>query len=703
MKSKNKKNSKILIFKKYNLLHTIGGGAFGKVFLGTNIKTKEKVAIKIEERKRARTTLDREAFILYYLRGPGLPEVKSFGKTKKYNILVQTLLGRSLFDIFNNCNMKFTIKDICMIGLQILERLEYIHSKNYIHRDIKPHNFLVGAKNEGLIYIIDFGLAKKYRSDRGNHVKFTLTKHISGTPRFCSINAMRGVEQSRRDDLESLYYLIIFFFKGFLPWQGLKLVSRTQRFSEITKMKKYIPLEYLCEDLPTEIFDFCKYIKNLGFTDNPNYGYMKNLLITILNKNGFNNDKKFSWIKNTYGIDNDFKGELPIHNYHLHKNSPYKRLYKQIRNSLSKKRNEKKEKDENNDYTLYTIFIENNTNTGDISELNNIQKNNFIQSNDHNVLQNNLFQLNIDNYGHSYNYPIVVYKNNITDNGEQNNFNKIAQTFKGNDDSNIQIKIPDKISIIDGTKSYISNLQISSNNQIMILSEYSKNHVSTSNKTVKIHDLIRQEEKDGGVIGKDYDFKENDFFKIDTPLYGSLFLENNESDSNDKVDELIQNHTKNENLSDKNNGLTNHNSNDDINNNFNKNNNYTKVDLKINFLNKSKELKNEKFKSIELNNNINNNNKSFHIENKVNKNNDILNNTQKNIPKLNTFFVKHANINLNENFEKSNELKENEQLITNYYTINSERNKYLFKEKKIFKIKILLIQIVLEKKIKALI
>ena len=112
MKSKNKKNSKILIFKKYNLLHTIGGGAFGTVFLGTNIKTKEKVAIKIEERKRARTTLDREAFILYYLRGPGLPEVKSFGKTKKYNILVQTLLGRSLFDIFNNCNMKFTIKDI---------------------------------------------------------------------------------------------------------------------------------------------------------------------------------------------------------------------------------------------------------------------------------------------------------------------------------------------------------------------------------------------------------------------------------------------------------------------------------------------------------------------------------------------------------------------------------------------------------------
>ena len=168
------KDSQILIFKKYNLIRNIGGGAFGTVFLGENVWTKEKVAIKIEERNKARTTLEREALILYYLKGPGLPEVKSFGKTKRYNILVQTLLGRSLFDIFNDCNKKFTLKDNCMIALQILERLEYIHSKNYIHRDIKPHNFLVGLKSKGLIYMIDFGLSKKYKSDRGNHVKFSV-------------------------------------------------------------------------------------------------------------------------------------------------------------------------------------------------------------------------------------------------------------------------------------------------------------------------------------------------------------------------------------------------------------------------------------------------------------------------------------------------------------------------------------------------
>ena len=206
-KQKRNDNSEILLFKKYKLIQNIGVGAFGTVFHGLNVLTNEHIAIKIEERNNPRTTLEREAFILFYLKGPGIPEVKSFGRTKRYNILAQTLLGKSLYDLFNDFNKKFTLKDICMIGIQIIERLEYIHSKNYIHRDIKPHNFLVSPKNEGLIYIIDFGLAKKYRSDRGNHAKFSITKHISGTPRFCSINAMRGVEQSRRDDLESLSYI----------------------------------------------------------------------------------------------------------------------------------------------------------------------------------------------------------------------------------------------------------------------------------------------------------------------------------------------------------------------------------------------------------------------------------------------------------------------------------------------------------------
>ena len=525
----NNSNSRIILFKKYHLLQNIGGGAFGTVFLGENIMTKEKVAIKIEERNQSKTTLEREAYILYYLKGPGLPEVKSFGKTKKYNILIQTLLGRSLYQIFNEQDKKFTIKDVCMIGLQLIERLEYIHTKNYIHRDIKPHNFLVSPKNEGQIYIIDFGLSKKYKSDRGNHVKFIINKHITGTPRFCSVNAMRGVEQSRRDDLESLSYLILYFLKGYLPWQGLKISSRVKRLYYISNMKKNVNLESLCENLPPEILLLCKYTRKLGFTEDPKYGYMKNLLNSILNKYGFVNDKKFSWMKEGADVGDD-----NIYNYYLHKKSPHKRLIQKITVSLEKKKREKNR--DNNDYTLKVIDIENNKDLLKIinknNSLNNSINKNYLQSNDNNILQNNIINLNIDNYKHSYNYPLIIYNKNNFDK-KDNNFNKIAQNFEIQNRNILQekaINIPDKISIIDATPSNLENFQIS-HNQILFISENNLNTTGNQTKGMKLHDFIRQEEKKGGVIGKDYDFKENDYFKINTPLFKSDLEETRENEN----------------------------------------------------------------------------------------------------------------------------------------------------------------------------
>ena len=685
-KTDRNKNSQVLLFKKYCLLQNIGGGAFGTVFLGENIFTKEKFAIKVEERNKARTTLEREALILYYLKGPGLPEVKSFGKTKKYNILIQTLLGRSLYQIYNDCFKKFTIKDVCMIGLQILERLEYIHSKNYIHRDIKPHNFLVSPKNEGIIYIIDFGLAKKYKSERGNHVKFTLTKHITGTPRFCSINAMRGVEQSRRDDLESLSYLILYFLKGSLPWQGLKIASRIKRFNTITNMKKSIKLESLCENLPPEILLFCKYSRKLGFTENPKYNYMKSLFLSILNKNGLKDDKKFSWIQ-----EGTITGNDNFINYHFHKKSPHKRLIQKIRSSLERKQKEKVK--ENNDYTLNTIYIDNN-NIHDINENNNtinniVQNKNYIQSNDNNVLQNNLIQLNIDNYKHSYNYPLIIYNKNNLDKKE-NDFDKIAQNFQSNDTNIMQqnpINIPDKISVIDATQSNLANMQIS-HNQLLLIPEKNKNALMNQNKGMKIHDYIRQEEKDGGVIGKDFDFKENEYFKIATPLFKTELKENSEIESKININNDLVNSDSLNNIKKNNESLIidNNKLNEKIENKKIEDISYNKINNSYNYKKNSNRniTKENNTDKIELNKNIKNEGHdnshsitSFQdLTTESNKNNKLIN-SHNLPPKFNSFFIKKASIDLNNELIEPNNssLKDNNssRLDNN---ISKEKNKY---------------------------
>ena len=203
-----------LIFGKYSIKYLISKGSFGEVYLGINKNNGEKYALKIEETKNKDFILKQECFILINLRGPGIPSVISFGVSGKYSILVENLLGKSINDIWKEKNNKFNLNDTCIFAIKAISLLEYVHSKDYLHRDIKPANFLVGNPDNSQLYLIDFGNAKKYRSSRtGKHIKLFKKKGIYGSLIFLSLNSLKGIEQTRKDELESLGLVIFIYIK----------------------------------------------------------------------------------------------------------------------------------------------------------------------------------------------------------------------------------------------------------------------------------------------------------------------------------------------------------------------------------------------------------------------------------------------------------------------------------------------------------
>ena len=208
------------------------------------------------------------------------------------------LLGKSLEDLFQERKRRFSIHTVCMIGIQMLERMEFIHNKHIIHRDIKPDNFVMGLGSKNTtVYILDFGLAKKYRSSRTlQHIKFNINRKLTGTARYASINALRGCEQSRRDDLEAIGYVLMYFLRGSLPWQGLRVDKRDDRYKKIYEKKKATTPEELCLGYPNEFTEYVKYTRNLDFEQNPDYNYLKTLFDNVMKANNVKNDFMFDWL-----------------------------------------------------------------------------------------------------------------------------------------------------------------------------------------------------------------------------------------------------------------------------------------------------------------------------------------------------------------------------------------------------------------------
>ena len=335
-----------LLFKKYKPLKLIGKGTFSNVYLSLNTKTNKYVEIKKKKKNsNGVELLESEAFLLYSLRGFGIPEVLSYGRTKTHNILVLPLLGNSLLDLFISRNKNIHINDICLLAIQILDRIEWIHSNNIVYRDIKPENFLFGKKDPEVLYLIDFGLCRKYKSSTtGKHIKPKNMGKFTGTSRYASLYAMAGNEQSRRDDIESIGYMIIFLMKKKLPWQGIKGNSYKECYHKLYMMKKYIEIKELCKGLPGEIIDYMNYARRLKFEEEPNYKYLKDLFNNILKKHNFNFDRKiFSWIDRIEIGENMAKsnsvGKLSSNNKKMRKSSPQNRLFNKIKKSIENKKN----------------------------------------------------------------------------------------------------------------------------------------------------------------------------------------------------------------------------------------------------------------------------------------------------------------------------------------------------------------------------
>ena len=287
-------------FKKYKPFYQKAHGSFSFIYEGINIETNEHVAIKLEPRnaQSENLLLQNEIFYLYKLRHcPGIVKIITTGRTKKYNILIEPLLGGTLYSLYLDQNKNFTLKDICLISLQCISRLESVHNKGIIHCDIKPENFCVGLRDKRIIYLIDFGISKKYRSDRTKkHIQFNITKTMCGTARYASMNALSGLQLSRRDDLESLSYMILYFLTKKLPWQGITAKSLATRYKKIYEKKSELEKWDKFLSLPRQIQNFIKYCRNLGFSEDPNYKLMKNFFYDLMKQNEFVDDKNFSWI-----------------------------------------------------------------------------------------------------------------------------------------------------------------------------------------------------------------------------------------------------------------------------------------------------------------------------------------------------------------------------------------------------------------------
>ena len=292
----------LIVAKHYQLSDKLGGGAYGEIWRAVDLITNKVVAVKIEVVNPLHQQLYAELKIYTWLEAdPGfsaqaLPRAYHYGNEGSKNIMVMDLLGPSLDALFTKCNKKFSLKTVLMIADQAISRFEFIHSRGLLHRDIKPDNFVIGREETAdKVYLIDFGLAKKFHRPNGKHVAYRENRPLTGTLRYVSVNTHLGIDQSRRDDMEALGYLLVYLLNGSVPWQTAKDKDVKIRNQEMIAIKDGSAAVEFYKTLPAEFGQYISYCRALKYEEQPDYTYIRSLFSGHMQSEGFSYDYQYDW------------------------------------------------------------------------------------------------------------------------------------------------------------------------------------------------------------------------------------------------------------------------------------------------------------------------------------------------------------------------------------------------------------------------
>jgi serine/threonine protein kinase len=284
--------------RQFRLDKCINEGAFGKLYMALNVQSGQHVAVKVEPVDARFPQVLYEHRVYELLQGGlGVPRPLWAGTEHEHNALVLPLLGYSLEELFTFCKRRFTLRTVLLLGADMLQRLQHVHSRGLLHRDVKPDNFLFGlGAGAHTLFLIDYGLSKCYLDPKTQeHIPHRTDKELTGTPRYASVRTHEGHEQSRRDDLESLAYVLLYFLRGGLEWQGKRERAKNGRYAGLLEKKNRRPEEVCGADAPPELTAMLKHARELAFDAAPEYASILGAFNGALARHGWVRDGTYDW------------------------------------------------------------------------------------------------------------------------------------------------------------------------------------------------------------------------------------------------------------------------------------------------------------------------------------------------------------------------------------------------------------------------